>query len=282
MELRFVDANGLRFGYLQQGTGPLVLLLHGFPDTAHTWDRTMAGLADAGFRAVAPFMRGYAPTQIPADGAYDIDTLGHDVLALIDALGGKPAIVVGHDWGASAAYASAALAPSRVRLLVALALPHPRSMKPTLKLAWALRHFLQLRRRRAADHVRRDEFALVDELWRRWSPAWTVVPASETAHVKLAFREPGCLEAALGYYRALGFRQPASLEAPIEVPTIAFAGEQDVIPTRAYERARRWFSGRYEVVPMPGGHFAHREHPGRFVLELVRALREHVTPTARA
>jgi pimeloyl-ACP methyl ester carboxylesterase len=87
---RFVDAGGLRFGYLEQGTGPLVLLVHGFPDTAHTWDATMPALAAAGYRAVAPFTRGYHPTAIPADGAYDTDTLGNDVIALIDALGGGP------------------------------------------------------------------------------------------------------------------------------------------------------------------------------------------------
>ena len=99
----FVDANGLRFAYVSEGTGPLVLLLHGFPDTAHSWDGVMPEVARAGFRAVAPFMRGYFPTAIPADHEYDGDALGRDVLALIAALGEQQAIVVGHDWGASAA-----------------------------------------------------------------------------------------------------------------------------------------------------------------------------------
>src|SRR5262245_64260522 len=99
MKPKFVDANGLRFGYLEQGSGPLVLLLHGFPDTALTWDRAMPALAQAGYRAVAPFMRGYAPTAIPADGAYDTETLGKDAIALIHALGADAAVVIGHDWG---------------------------------------------------------------------------------------------------------------------------------------------------------------------------------------
>src|SRR5689334_12208459 len=81
MEPRFVQASGLRFGYLEQGQGPLVLLVHGFPDTAYTWDRTMAAVAGAGFRAVAPFTRGYHPTEIPPDGPFDSETLGRDLLA---------------------------------------------------------------------------------------------------------------------------------------------------------------------------------------------------------
>ncbi|MCC6764235.1 MAG: alpha/beta fold hydrolase [Deltaproteobacteria bacterium] len=95
-DVRFVTANGLRFGYLESGTGPLVLLVHGFPDTAHSWDATRPGLAAAGFRAVAVFTRGYAPTDVPPTEAYDSDTLGRDLLALVDALGGTPAVIVGH------------------------------------------------------------------------------------------------------------------------------------------------------------------------------------------
>ena len=98
-----VEANGLTFRYLEEGEGPLVLLLHGFPDNAMTWDRVMPGLADAGYRAVAPFMRGYPPSEIPADGRYDAAALAGDVAALIDALNdGRPAFVMGHDWGAIA------------------------------------------------------------------------------------------------------------------------------------------------------------------------------------
>jgi pimeloyl-ACP methyl ester carboxylesterase len=87
--VKTIEANGVRFAYLEHGTGPLVVLVHGFPDTAYTWDRAMPALADAGFRAVAPFTRGYFPTAIPADGNYDTETLGKDVLALIDAFGAK-------------------------------------------------------------------------------------------------------------------------------------------------------------------------------------------------
>jgi pimeloyl-ACP methyl ester carboxylesterase len=111
--IHYVDANGLHFAYLEEGSGPLVLLLHGFPDTAHTWDHLRSGIAAKGYRAVSPFMRGYRPTAIPAHDA-DQETLARDALALIEALGATEAVVIGHDWGASAAYGAAALAPERV------------------------------------------------------------------------------------------------------------------------------------------------------------------------
>jgi pimeloyl-ACP methyl ester carboxylesterase len=275
MKPRFVDANGLRFGYLEQGTGPLVLLVHGFPDTAMTWDRALPALAAAGYRAVAPFTRGYAPTEIPADGAYDSDTLGKDLIALILALGADAAIVVGHDWGASAAYAAAAMAPERVRLLVPMAIPHPRAIRLTPGLLWKMRHFATLRAGGAAERIRRADLALIDELWRRWSPAWKDLPPAESEPAKAAFREPGCLEAALGYYRAASLRLPSSHRLPITVPTVAFAGEHDIIAPRAFEKARGCFMGSYEVVQMPGGHFMHREHADHFVRELVRVVRDH-------
>lgn len=270
--MQHIEANGLRFAYLEAGTGPLVLLLHGFPDTAHTWDRALPALADAGFRAVAPFMRGYHPSAIPADGDYHSDTLGRDVLALIEALGETSAVVVGHDWGASAAYSAAAFAPEKVRQLVVMAIPHPRILAPTPSMGWKLRHFLTLRSKRAAARCARDNFAFIDELWRRWSPAWQDIPASETAHVKAAFREPGALEAAVSYYRFIGLRLPAGHLLQIKVPTVAFAGESDMMVPRIYEKARRFFEASYEVVQVPGGHFMHREHPEHVIEELVRVI----------
>ena len=269
----YVEANGLRFAYLSEGSGPLVLLLHGFPDTAHSWDRVMPEVARAGFRVVAPFMRGYHPTEIPKDGKYDGDTLGRDALALIEVLGEQQAIVVGHDWGALAAYTAASLGPAHVRLLITVGVPHPGSVLPTPKVLWSIRHFLVLRGKRAAEKVRANNHAYLDHLWRRWSPAWRDMPAEETARVKQAFTEPGVVEAAIGYYRALSLVVPASLRARIEVPAVAFAGMHDNISFGQYERARRKFARSYEVVKVPGGHFMHREHPTEFIAELIRLLR---------
>jgi pimeloyl-ACP methyl ester carboxylesterase len=188
--------------------------------------------------------------------------------------------VVGHDWGASAAYGAAALEPDVVRFLITLAIPHPKSIKPSPRLLWHMRHFAVLRRKHAAAKLRANDFAYVDELWRRWSPAWTDIPAAETAHVKAAFREPGCAEAACAYYASIGPRLPASHRQHVTVPTVAFAGEQDMISPRAYEKARHCFTASYEVVQVPGGHFMHREHPQPFAAELLRVLNDHA-PVAR-
>lgn len=278
--MKFVAANGLSFAYLESGPsdGPLVVLVHGFPDTAHTWDATLTALAGAGYHAIAPFTRGYHPTAIPADGDYATDTLARDLIAIIDALGGgRPAVLVGHDWGAAAAYAVAALAPAKLRLLVTVAIPHPRSIRPTPRLAWTMRHFVTLRRKHAVANVSANDLAMIDTLVQRWSPSWDV-PPGETARVKACFREPGALDAALGYYRAVGVRLPPSHRVPITVPTVAFAGEHDMIAPRAYEKARHCFTGSYEVLQMPGGHFMHREHPEHFTRELIGALRDNLRP----
>ena len=110
-DLHHVDANGLRFCYFEVGAGPLALLLHGFPDTPHGWSGLMPALADAGYRVVAPFARGYAPTAIPGTKSTSQETLADDALALIEALGHESAVLIGHDWGAATGYVAAAKGP---------------------------------------------------------------------------------------------------------------------------------------------------------------------------
>ncbi|MFT3694545.1 MAG: alpha/beta hydrolase [Kofleriaceae bacterium] len=272
--MKTVKTNGTELAYLEAGDGPLVVLVHGFPDTAHTWLPTMDALAAAGFHVVAPFTRGYWPSPVPEDKLYDSDTLGRDLLGFIESFN-ENAILVGHDWGASAAYAAAGLDPYRIRLLVTLAIPHPKSIKPTPTMMWNLRHFAALRRKSIVAKAQRDNFAYIDELWRRWSPAWKDLPASETTHVKEAFSQPGCLEAACSYYRFIGLRLPKGHLADITVPTVAFAGEHDgAMKPRAFEKARHCFKASYEVIQVPGGHFMHREHPETFIPELVQVVRQ--------
>jgi pimeloyl-ACP methyl ester carboxylesterase len=123
----------------------------------------------------------------------------------------------------------------------------------------------------AARRIRDSRFEYVDALVRRWSPTWNAGP-EETADVKRAFAEPGCLEAAIAYYRALRPTLPRSMRRRIEVPSVAFAGLDDMIAPSAYDRAKSRYSGEYEVVRMPGGHFMHREHPDHFNRELLRVL----------
>lgn len=267
----YVTANGLRFAFLSEGSGPLVLLLHGFPDTAHTWDAVRPAITARGFRAVCPFMRGYHPTAIPERDATQ-ETLARDVLALIEALGEESAILIGHDWGATAAYGATALEPRRVRKLITLAIPHPVTLRPTPSKVWGVRHFLFYKLPGAPARFARNEFAALPEIYRRWSPAWDP-PPEELASVRECFSHPESLNAAFGYYRAFSPGGMAFMRKPIGVPAVVFSGEQDGVATREdFEHAASMFSAGYAIESMPSGHFLHREHPDAFRERLLAHL----------
>ena len=270
-DLKYIEANGLKFAYLEEGQGPLVLLLHGFPDTARSWDDARRRLAAKGYRAVSPWMRGYAPSGIPERDA-DLETLARDALALIEALGEQKAIVVGHDWGAATAYGAATLEPARVTKLFTVGIPHPATMQPTPALAWKVRHFLAYKLPGASRRFARRDFAALADLYRRWSPAWDV-PPEELASVREAFADPRSLDAAFGYYRALPLRPPRFLRAQIQVPTVVFAGlDDDILTPAIYRAGARMFAAGYAVEEMRGGHFMHREHPDEFAGKLLAHL----------
>lgn len=127
---RFVQSNGIRIHLVEQGSGPLVVLLHGFPELSTTWRHQLRALADAGYHAVAPDQRGYGQTDCPErEDAYTMLHLVGDVIGLLDALGERQAVVVGHDWGAPVAWSAALLRPDRVRAVVGLSVP-PRGRTP--------------------------------------------------------------------------------------------------------------------------------------------------------
>ena len=267
-----IEANGLTFAALEWGSGPLVLLLHGFPDSAHTWDEIGPAIARDGYRVVAPFMRGYAPTARPTRDA-DIRTLGTDIIAIIEALGADTARVIGHDWGAEALYAAAAIAPHRIERMVAIAIPHRGQIAPTPRLVWSLRHFIHFKLPGAAARFKRDDYAGVEVLYKRWSPTWRYTHADLEA-AKNVLAAPGGLHATLGYYRAAQLQLPAFQRALIDVPALAIAGADD--PNAApelYERARPQFRAGYDVVAIPGGHFCHRESPAALLAATLPFLR---------
>jgi pimeloyl-ACP methyl ester carboxylesterase len=195
-----VTANGIEFGVLEVGSGPLALCLHGFPDSAHSWRHLLPELARAGFRAVAPFMRGYAPTSLAVDGCYQLGALVADAVALHDALGGdEQAVLIGNDWGAETGYGAAALAPERWRKLVTIAVP------PAALDARIFSDYQQLRRffyvffmktARAEAVIAADDMAFLDRLWEDWSPGYDA-----TEDLRNAKR---CLRAA-GSTRLSGF-----------------------------------------------------------------------------
>jgi pimeloyl-ACP methyl ester carboxylesterase len=285
-----VQANDLEFGLLEAGSGPLALCLHGFPDTAHTWRHLLPALAGAGFHAVAPFMRGYAPTAVPADGAYQLGALIADAVALHEVLGGDgEAVLIGHDWGAETAYGTAAHAPDRWRRLVTLAVP-PASLDPVLFSDYEqLKRFFYLFLFRdplgfADALVASDQMSFLDRLWHDWSPGYDA--GEDLARVKESLRDPANLAAAIGYYRAAGAaggsggssggaggpaggaaRYAAEEEAVMRQaprPTLYLHGAADgCIRVDLARRAERLLapSSRMAVIEN-AGHFLHLEKPG--------------------
>jgi pimeloyl-ACP methyl ester carboxylesterase len=269
-----IRANGLDFAYVEEGDGPLVMLLHGFPDTAHSWNYQIPALAAAGYRAVAPFLRGYSPTAIPRDGFYDKATLATDIAELIRELGGgKPVFLVGQDWGATITYAVVAAFPELIRRAIVMAVPHPaQAVKSMLNAKHVHRSFhwwfFQLpdlpEKALAAN-----DFAFIDYLWSYWtSPGYQ--DAAHLADIKAMLRKPGVLAATLGYYRAMLDPRNgdsrldeirAIMDRPITVPTLALCGSDDLRAELMTDQAQ-YFCGeyRYEVVS-GAGHFLHREKP---------------------
>lgn len=281
LRARAVWANDLEFGILEAGSGPLALCLHGFPDSAHTWQHLLPALADAGFHAVAPFMRGYAPTGVPADGAYQVGALAADALALHEVLAGDhDAVLIGHDWGAEAAYAAAALAPDRWRRLVTLAVPHAR-LDPVLFSDYEqLRRFFYVFMFRdppgfAETVVAADGMSFLDRLWSDWSPGYDA--GESLARVKECLHDPANLAAAISYYRAVGTAPsgPAAGEvgryaaeeravgALAPQPTLYLHGASDGCISADLARGAEQFlaaSSRMIVID-DAGHFLHLEKP---------------------
>ena len=286
-----VRANGLSFATLEAGDGPLVLCLHGFPDHARSFRHQLPALAAAGFRAVAPFMRGYAPTDVPADGPYQTAALAQDAVALIEALGYTRAAVFGHDWGAVGAYGAAVLAPERVARLITAAVPHGAAFPSALlanydqqRRSWYM-FFFQTPFADAA--VPFADFRFLERLWQDWSPGWDY-PAEEMAALKETFRQPGVPAAALGYYRATlnPLNQDPALAdvqmrislSPISVRTLYFHGARDgCVGAELLDGMEHLFPQGLETVIVPeAGHFVHQERPeivNRHLLEFLAPLR---------
>lgn len=272
-----VLAGDLDVAYLEDGPtdGPLALLLHGFPDAAPTWRHLLPRLAAEGYHAVAPWLRGFAPTAVPADGNYQVGASVADVTALHDVLGGGPdAVLVGHDWGAVIAYGAGGFRPDAWRRVVAMAVPPPGAV------ASGFLRYDQLKRSfymfvfqhpLAEMIVAADDLDFVDRLWRDWSPGHD--PTDDLPAVKDTLRDPANLAAALGYYRsqlgsvapdpALAAEQAAAGQSPPQ-PTLYLHGADDGCIGRELADLAPGFlpaeGSRYEVVE-GAGHFLHVERP---------------------
>jgi pimeloyl-ACP methyl ester carboxylesterase len=285
---RTVAANGIALHVAELGAGPLVLLLHGFPQFWWAWRHQLVALADAGFRAVAVDLRGYGASDKPPRG-YDTGTLAADITQLITALGERDAIVVGSDLGGMLAFTAAHRAPESVRRIVVLAAAHPLRLRRAMvtdlrgqvRASALFTTAFQLPRR--PEHRLRTDDALVRGMFRRWSgPAWRNAAAFEPAVARYtqALRIHPVTHLALEHFRwqvrslprGDGRRFVRSVREPITVPVLQLHGGQDtcVLPSTA-RGSSAYVSGEYEWHMLPGiGHFPHEEVPDLVTAEIIR------------
>jgi pimeloyl-ACP methyl ester carboxylesterase len=262
-------------GHRGSGPGALVLLLHGFPENAHSWQALLPALSDAHYHAVAIFMRGYYPTDIPSNGDYSVETMARDVLALMDTFGANRAILIGHDWGASVAMAAANLAPERIDKLVTLGIPHPRVISVSPRVLSCLPHFVVLQFGALSEWwAARDDFAYIKHLYAYWSPELQVSPA-QLQEIEADFARPGRLAAAIAYYHFGSAdqgdqRRTELYNRTISVPTLTLVGTDDVLwEVGLFDNSASAFSGPFQLVRVEhAGHFLQLEQP-RFIQDQI-------------
>lgn len=282
-EPRWIDvpAPGVELKALSWGApgAPVALCLHGFPDTAYGWSRIAPRLVAAGWRVVAPFLRGYAPSAIPSDGSYHIGALMDDVLRVRDAVGGSDHdVVIGHDWGALVAAGLAAMPASPFTKAVIMSVPPVAAFRPPgaadrirllrylpgqLLRSWYIGYF------QLPWLPDRSTSWILPLLWRRWSPG--LHAADDLRHVEAAIGTPEGWHAALGPYRALRSIHPPERYAdlhrhwlsPPQLPTLYLHGRDDGCITPAFANwvQRVLPAGSAVAVVDHAGHFLQIEQP---------------------
>ena len=266
---RTVDIGEVRLHCAEMGQGPLVLLLHGFPECWVTWRNQMPALAKAGFRAVAPDLRGYGKSDKPAGlDAYRIEVLARDVARLVETLGAQRAHVVGHDWGGAIAWFFAMWHPERLDRLTILNAPHPSQTKRAAK---------KPRQILAAPHVllfqvpwlpeallRMGDFVLLRRLLRYDPQRRGAYNEEDIDQIVAAAREPGALTGMVSYYRAMLQRPTHTLWKPISRPVQVIWGEKDHFLLREFaEPGRDWVPDlRFSPIP-EASHWVQADAPAK-------------------
>jgi pimeloyl-ACP methyl ester carboxylesterase len=273
-ELRegYADLGEARLHYVEAGDGPLVVLLHGFPEFWFSWRSQIPALAAAGFRVVAPDMRGYNLSSRPSKvSAYDIERLAADVRDLIHERGAERALLAGHDWGAVAAWVTAMNDPEVVERLAILNAPHPRrtlrGLRRPRQLArsWYMLCFQLPWLPELA--VRARGWWALRQLFENEARPGAYTPQDIERYVE-AWSQPGAPTGMINYYRAALRQTPGRTEArirPVEAPTLVIWGERDRhLGAELAEPERADVPNLERVVRLPeASHWVHRDEPER-------------------
>lgn len=290
-EMKRIAANGMNFGYIEAGSGPLALCLHGFPDTAHTWRHLLPALASAGFRAVAPCLRGYGPTDIPPDGAYQVGAFAADANALHEAFGGdERAVIIGNDFGSLATYGAIQAQPQRWRKAVSIAVPPHKVLAQAFMDPDMMKRifYIFMFNTEVGDAVlKQDIHPLLASLWKDWSPGLDA--SDDLALLRDSLNTPerqaaitrGYFQARVGTSKHLpkyAVEQQAfeSHDLPAR-PVLYLHGRNDgVVPVRLVEHSAPLAmgpQGRMQVVD-GGGHFLQLDQPeivNRLIIDWVQS-----------
>jgi pimeloyl-ACP methyl ester carboxylesterase len=274
---RFVSANGARFHVAEAGEGPLVLLLHGFPQMWWAWRHQLTALADAGYRAVAMDLRGYGASDKPPRG-YDTMTLASDAAAVIRSLGAPSAPVVGHDWGAWVAWSMAALEPGVTDGVAALGMAHPLRLRSAVGRSSsqlrALRHVVGYQRPVVPERrLARDARHVATLLRSGGDPSWPGDDDEGRLVVQRyaeAMSVPFVAHSAMEYFRwvvrsqvrADGRRFVDGVSRPVDVPVLHLQGTRDAVVLAASARgSEAHVTGPYRYVELDAGHYLPEERP---------------------
>ena len=272
-----VDTNGISLHTRQAGPedGPLVVLLHGFPEFWYGWHRQIKPLADAGYRVIVPDQRGYNRSDKP-DGvdSYHIETLAADVVGLLDAADRETAAVAGHDWGAAVAWWLALSYPERIESLTAVNVPHPTVMETTLRnslsqlrKSWYMFAF-QLPALPEAISTANNCRVLRRGLTNSSRPG--TFSATDLERYRAAWTQPDALTAMINWYRAMGRYRPQPPRQQVSVPTLVMWGRQDEFLASTMADESLDYCDDAELVSFPSAtHWVLHERPKRTAEKLL-------------
>lgn len=288
----YADLGEVRLHYVEQGQGPLVVLLHGFPELWYTWHRLIPELAAAGFRVVAPDQRGYNLSSKPEGKApYEVEKLYGDVRSLIRHLGEERAAVVGHDWGGGPAWYMAMQHPEMVSRLVVLDSPHPKVFADHL-FRWPQRlkswYMFAFRIPWLPELIfRMFDHAVPRLILTRATLRKDAYTKEDLGRYQEAWSRPGVWNRTVNWYRALLRRGPegvAHLVEPTEVPALILWGMKDTALGHAMAEPPRELVSDCRVDKLPeAGHFVHADEPDRvrdLIVGFLAPLREQLPASA--